>query len=57
MRRLAALVVSLGAAVSLAACGDKDASLCNFYKSLGAGYTQHQGYIPSDVQDSIDKYC
>lgn len=55
--RAVALLAAMVSALVLGGCGNKDAGMCDFYKSLGAGYTQHQGYIPSDVQDQIDNYC
>jgi hypothetical protein len=43
--------------MTLSGCKHKDAGECDFYKSLGVGYTHSQGYVPSNIQDEIDNYC
>jgi hypothetical protein len=51
------LLIALAVA-SLAGCGsDYDPEMCDFYQSLGVGWTQHQGYVPADVQADTAKYC
>lgn len=53
-----AVSACLLAVVALSGCAShKDANMCDFYHSLGADYTQSQGYVPSSVQDEIDQYC
>lgn len=57
MRRTILVTLAFAGVIGLSACGAKDPELCDFYHSIGAGYTDSQGYVPSDVQDSIDEYC
>lgn len=57
MRRIAPLVLAVAGFASISGCGAKDPELCDFNQSLGAAYTDSDGYIPSDIQADIDEYC
>ena len=52
-----AVVGTALAMLLLGGCGHKDATMCDFEHALAVNWVHMKGYVPSDVQDSIDEYC